>query len=153
DPEISARVTQAAREISKVVREIAHGESAPVTELVLLAAPAEARLVAARRLLDPNRLLLHHLALRHDRLTVLDPAAHRHGAVVLRDLHVSRNHGGRDGVLSLHRALGRAVRDVAEVAPRLLVDDDLEMEHVANEVILDLAHHRFEHVEALALPL
>ena len=38
-------------------------------------------------------------------------------------------------------------------ALRLLVDHDLEVEHVADEVVLDLAHHRFEHVEALALPL
>ena len=50
-------------------------------------------------------------------------------------------------------SVGRAVRDVAHVRARLLVDDDLEVEHVADEVVLDLAHHRLEHVEALALPL
>ncbi len=75
--------------------------------------------------------------------------------VVERQRHLGglRDQGRLDRIRTLHRILGRAVGHVADLGPGLLVDHDLQMEHVADEVVFDLAHHRLEHVEAFALPL
>ncbi len=58
DLQVGARALDAAAQFGQVVGEVTHGEvgrSAAVAELVLLAAPTEARFVAAGRLLDLHR--------------------------------------------------------------------------------------------------
>ena len=77
DLQVGARIVDPAAEIGEVIGEVADGEtgsrageigeprSAAVAELELLAAAAVAGLVAARRLLDPDRL--HLLDLARDR--------------------------------------------------------------------------------------
>jgi len=61
DAQVLVGVGDAPREITQLLRRIAHTKSAPVTELVLLAAAAEARLVASGGLLGADRLLLDRL--------------------------------------------------------------------------------------------
>src|SRR5262249_2831110 len=127
------------------------GPSAAVAELVLLAAAAEARLVAARRLLDTDRLLGNVATVRRD--LALDGALEL--PVEVDDLLLGDHGRGRGA----HRAgtgvgaVGSAVTQSAGCrSTRCLVDRDREVHHIGHEVVGDLTDHRFEHVEALALP-
>ena len=114
-------------------RTVSAGRSATVAELVLLAAPAEARLVATRRLLDPHRLLLLLGVVRVEGLRV-------RGKRVGDRLGLGGDRGGQRGAErlgALDRVLGGAVLQAAGQWVRGGVfGDDLEVGDVADEVVL-----------------
>ena len=132
--------------------------SAAVTELELLAAPAVARLVAARGLLDPHR----HGGSRARGAMASAPASrppceatlsaesaheilgrHRRGG-----LHAAAPEPctGSSATLYFIFSHGRCTRHPLD-------GRDLQVRHVGDKLVLDLAHHRLEQFEALTLPL
>src|SRR4051794_33082529 len=116
--------------------------SAAVAELVLLAAPAVAGVVAAGGLFDPDGRL-GRLGVVSDLLGVDQTTGGRF-----------RRSGRPQRLRALDGALGgRVLEPAGGLLGRGLLLPDLGGGDVADEVVLHGAHHGLEHVEALPLPL
>ena len=115
-------------------RERTPAASATVAELVLLAAPAVAGLVAARRLLDPHRLAVAaSVGRRRGSAAVAERSASSLGAAA----RSRRRRGARPSPApGPRRALYCTLRGAARLAPRRR---PARCDHVADEVVLDAA--------------
>ena len=145
----AARRRHAAREISEVLGEVAHAEvQRPWQSLYFLPLPQK------QGSLRPGVFsTCTGCCARPRRRSATGVAV---AASPPRILGHRRRLGGRgcERARALHRV--RRAREYCTLRTcgrGAVVDDDLEVEDVADEVVLDLPHHRLEHVEALALPL